>query len=105
MLDQLTPGQQIKVTVTKVPQREGAEKTIARLMRRDPEITRRLRFAQERRRKDMRTKIRGGRVWYIRQKRTTAAIVDTGSTWTMPYTLDLRDDFKSVEQYLSIEKA
>lgn len=105
MLDQLTPGQQIKVTITKTPHRQDAEQTIARLMRRDPEISRRLRFAQERRRKNMRSKIRGGRVWFIRQKRTTAAIVDAGSTWTMPYTLDLRDDFKSVEQFLSIEKA
>lgn len=104
-LDTLNAGQQIKVTVTKVPARTDAEQTIARLMRRDPDIARKLRNAHRRRQQNMRSKIRGGRVWYVRPKATKAAIVDEGRSWTMAYTHDLASDFRSVEQFLSIEKA
>ncbi len=105
MVDQLTPGQTIKCTITAVPRAEARKKTVARLMRRDPAISTGLRKAQAHRRRTMIVYSRGGRDWYSRKKASRLAHVQAGNTWTMAYTPDLANDLKSVSQYVSIEGA
>lgn len=104
-LQNLQPGDEIRCTVDSEPQAERKQKTIERLMRRDPSIAKGLRRAQELRRRRMHVYIRGNRSWHAREKAARIAIVKKGASWVMPYTPDLHADLKSIETYLSIEKA
>jgi hypothetical protein len=100
-----SPGQSIKCTVKSEPRAEGCRKTIERLMRRDPGVAKGLKHAQELRRRRMHAYIRGGRMWYDREHPAKIVRVETGNSWTMPYTPDLAKDLASVSSYLSIEAA
>ena len=104
-IDSLTAGQTVKCTVTKLPKAEGAKKTIARLMRRDPANLRGLRRAQELRSKRMNRYIRGHRLRTSRENASRVVRVFPGENWSMPFTFDIAPDLKSVSDYLSIEKA
>jgi len=99
------PGQTIKCTINSVPRAAAARKTIQRIMRRDPDISGGLRHAQEVRRRRMHAYIRGGRMWYDREKAARIARVQEGKTWTMPWTPELAADLDSVAKYLKIENA
>ncbi|RMH10488.1 MAG: hypothetical protein D6695_11365, partial [Planctomycetota bacterium] len=94
------PGQTLKCTISQTPRAKGPRSTIARLMRRDPDINRSLKRAQRMRRQRMHAYIRGGRMWYNREKRAKIARVEVGNSWTMPYTPDLEADLASVSPYL-----
>ncbi|MBX3322285.1 MAG: hypothetical protein KF757_04770 [Phycisphaeraceae bacterium] len=98
-------GQTIKCTVKSEPRAEAPRKTIERLMRRDPDVVRGLKRAQELRRRRMHAYIRGGRMWYDREHPARIVRVETGRSWTMPYTPDLGKDLASVSSYLAIEAA
>lgn len=105
MLDSLKPAQLIHLTVTKTPRREDDEQTIARLMRLDPDIKAGLRRTQRHRGRATPTKIRGGRVWTKRMKRTMVARVEPGATWSMAYIPQIRNDLASVAEFLTIKSA
>ncbi len=105
MIDQLSAGQLITCTIAKAPNAEAPTKTIARLMRRDPETLKGLRRAQKLRRDRMHAYTRGGRLWYDREKSSKIVRVAKGETWTMPFTHDIAPDLKSVESYLTLAKA
>lgn len=105
MIDTLNAGDTVKCTISRVPNNKGARDTITRLMRRDPDINRGLARAQRMRRQRMHAYIRGGRMWYSRERAAQIAICDQGNTWTMRYTHDIAPDLSSVEPYLSVEKA
>lgn len=100
-----TPGQTIKCTINSAPRAKGPRVTLARLMRRDPSVTRGLKRAQRMRRQRMHAYIRGGRMWYDREKRAKIAQVVMGNTWTMPWTPELEADLNSVAEYITIEAA
>lgn len=104
-IDAIAPGQPVRCTVVKVPRAEGAKKTIARLMRRDPDNKRGLARAQHLRAKRMNRYIRGNRLWTSREKAASVVYVGEGKSWTMPYTPDIAPDLKSVAGYLTIENA
>ncbi|MCC5787115.1 MAG: hypothetical protein EA423_01925 [Phycisphaerales bacterium] len=103
--DSIKPGENIRVTIESEPKVQDRADTIARLMRRDPDHARALRKGHETRARNPRTKIRGGRVWHIRPKPAKVVRVRKGESWNMTYTHDLRDDFRSVESFLKVEKA
>ncbi|MCA9302931.1 MAG: hypothetical protein KC996_02295 [Phycisphaerales bacterium] len=105
MLDTLAAGDNIKLTITRVPNNKSACDTIERMMRRDPEIKRNLKRAQQLRARRMHSYIRGGRMWYSREKAARVARCENGNAWTMAFTHDIRPDLASVEKYLSFEKA
>lgn len=105
MIDTLTAGDTIKCTINKVPNNKGSVDTITRLMRRDPDIKRGLARAQRMRRQRMHAYIRGGRMWYSREKAAKIAICEQGGSWSMRFTHDIAPDLASVEQYLSLEKS
>jgi hypothetical protein len=99
------PGQMIRCTITGVPRAVARRDTILRLMQLDPETTRGLRKAQERRRKTTRSYIRGGREWFVRQKCADLAQVETGESWSLRYTPLLAKDIASVQDFLKVEAA
>lgn len=105
MLDQFKPGQTIRCTVTARPGTENRRQTIARLMRRDPQIKKGLRKAQEHRARTTRSYIRGGREWFVRPTASRLAHADPGNSWTMPFTPDLVPDLKSVADLIKVEAA
>jgi hypothetical protein len=105
MIDTLNAGDTIKCTISKVPNNKGSRDTITRLMRRDPDNKRALARAQRMRRQRMHAYIRGGRMWYSREKAARIAICEQGNTWSMRFTHDIAPDLASVEQYLAVEKA
>ncbi|MEZ6234137.1 MAG: hypothetical protein R3B68_08100 [Phycisphaerales bacterium] len=104
MLD-FAPGQTIRCTIQAEPAVQDRVDTIARLMRRDPDIARSLRKGQRLREQNMIVYVRGNRDWYKRAKCGKVAIVKKGNSWTMPYTPDLARDIESVKTYLTIERA
>ncbi len=105
MIDTLNAGDTIKCTINTVPQNKAACDTIERMMRRDPDIKRSLARAQRMRRQRMHAYIRGGRLWYSREKAARIAMCEQGNAWSMRFTHDITPDLSSVEQYLSFEKA
>jgi len=103
MIDQLTPGERLRVTVTSEPRTHKARSTVMRLMRRDPDNRRALRRGQKIRRQTTPTKIRGGRTWYIRPKPGKVCIPHAGAQWTMILTPEIIPDLRSVAQHLQID--
>jgi len=105
MIDQFTPGQHIRVTITKPPRRLAQRKTLRRLMGNDPEIKRALTNAQEHRRRTLHVRTRGGRPWAARERAARVARPEVGASWTMPFFPTLGDDLKSVSGFVSVEAA
>lgn len=105
MIDTLSAGDTISLTIDKVPANKAASDTIVRMMRRDPDIKRSLARAQRMRRQRMHSYIRGGRMWYSREKAAKIAVCEQGKTWNMVYTHDISPDLGSVEKYLKISKS
>ncbi len=103
--DTLTPGQKITCTLNAVPRAEGAKKTIARLMRRDPEAAKGLRRAQRVRRQTTIVYNRGNRDWVKRQRCSKHVHVAKGESWAMTYTPDLAPEFAAVGKYLTVATA
>lgn len=101
----VAPGQQITCTVTKAPANTAQEKTIARLMRRDPAAVRSLRRAQHLRRKRMHTYIRGNRLYYSRERPAKVVRVEVGRQWSFAYTPDLAADLASVAGLLDVKSS
>lgn len=105
MLENIKPGQNIKCTVVKEPRREDARQTVARLMRLDLDIRRRLKKAQEHRRKTLVVRSRGKRPWAVRRACAQHAIPHKGATWTMAYVPHVVPEFKAVSEFVKVEPA
>jgi hypothetical protein len=95
------PGQNVQCTVTKAPRSAAASATLERLMRLDPEHRKALRRAQRMRRQRMIVYNRGNRDWVSREKPARVVGVRPGATFTLPFSLDLQHDLRSVEKYLT----
>ena len=104
MIDTFNAGDTIKCTINKVPNNKAACDTITRMMRRDPDIKRNLARAQRMRRQRMHAYVRGGRMWYSREKAARVAVCEQGQEWSMPFTYDISKDLSSIEQYLTLSK-
>ena len=103
MVDKLKAGQQIEVTIKEAPRREADRKTIARLMRFDPDIKRALTKAQNHRMKTLVVRSRGRRPWAVRVKSARIARVETGASWKMTYFPHVAPEFRSVEKFLTVK--
>jgi hypothetical protein len=99
----LVPGKSIACTVTRRPRAQGDIKTIARLMRRDPDTKRKLARAQRLRRQRMNKFNRGNRLWISREKPAMVVSVHPGATWSMIYTPDIGPDLAKVADFLRIQ--
>lgn len=105
MLDGITPGDTIRCTVVKEPKRDDSRQTVSRLMRFDPDIKRTLKAAQEHRMKTLWVRSRGKRPWAVRRKAAQHAIPAEGAAWTMTYFPHIAPDFRSVSDFVKVEKA
>lgn len=105
MIDTLNAGDTINCTIDKVPNNKAARDTITRMMRRDPDIKRSLARAQRMRRQRMHAYVRGGRLWYSRERAAKIAMCEQGSQWSMRFTHDITPDLSSVQQYLTLAKS
>ncbi|MEM8873146.1 MAG: hypothetical protein AAGD32_02700 [Planctomycetota bacterium] len=100
----LTPDatSKVKVTVKSLIKRDSARKTIERLFMSDDEFRKPLDL-RSRGFKD-KPKRRGGRI-YTKYARKVHPDLAVGATATLPTTAQFVKDIKSVEQYVSVEKA
>ncbi len=106
MPDLIAPLETLTFTVEKVPKRAAQVKTIARLMKLEPDRQRMLRHLQRRRRvSDNIVSVRAGRRWINRVRATNVARVMTGATFTITVTPQVIPDLKSIEQFLTVKKA
>jgi hypothetical protein len=105
MIDSFKPGQKIRCTVLKLPKAAADRKTIERLMRRDPAVTRGLRNSAHKRARTTVTYNRGNRDWVQRQKVGKIVRLVTGNTWTCAFDFSVAPDFKAVADFLKIEAA
>ncbi len=99
----LEPGQRIRCTVTKVIRREDEWQTVTRLMRRDPEIKRALKKAQEHRARTLVVRSRGGRPWPMHTRPAKFAVPVQGATWEMEYVPLLRADVEAIADAVQVE--
>jgi hypothetical protein len=105
MIDSLKPGQTIRCTVLKLPRAAADRKTIERLMRRDPAVTRGLRRSHKLRARTTVTYNRGNRDWVQRQKVGKIVRLVKGNSWTCTFDLGVAPDFKAVSDFLKVEAA
>lgn len=105
MIDSLKPGQKIRCTVLKLPKAAADRKTIERLMRRDPAVTRGLRKSQSIRAKTTLVYNRGNRDWVQRQKVGKIVRLAAGNSWSCLFDLGVASDMKAVAKFLKIEAA
>ena len=106
MADLIAPGKTVTFTITKAPLRAPQRKTLARLMKMQPEVRRDLKMtARRRRQKDNVPTRRGGRIWINRAKAPRLVHVEAGETFTLTVTPQIVPDLKSVEGFLSAKAA
>lgn len=98
-------GQQIKCTVVSMPPSKGAEYTIARLMRLDPENNRALKHSQKERDQNLIYRNRGGRPWAKRVIASKVVRPERGESWTMPFFPQMAGELNAVASCVKIEKA
>ena len=98
-------GQHIKCTVTSMPPSKGAEYTIARLMRMDPDNTRALKHSQKERDQTLIVRNRGGRPWAKRVLASKVVRPERGESWTMPFFPQIAADLNAVANCVKVEKA
>lgn len=99
------PGQSIRCTVVKDPRTESAKKTLLRLMRQDPKVSKGLKKAQEERVRTLLIVSRGKRPWEVRETSSKIARAVKGASWTMKYFPQIGPDVASVSEYIKIEAA
>jgi hypothetical protein len=105
MIDTLKPGQTIRCTVLKLPKAAADKKTIERLMRRDPAVSKGLRKSHKLRSETTVTYNRGNRDWVQRQKVGKIVRLVNGNSWTCAFDVAVAPDFRAVKDYLKIEAA
>lgn len=104
-IDDLKPGDQITCTVNRAIRREDDQQTVARMMRLDNDIKRKLKKAQEHRERTLVVRSRGKRPWAVRRKASKIAVPVQGASWTMTWTPLIKNDFKAVESLVDISRA
>jgi len=105
MLDNITPGSNITITVTKTPRTKAARETIRRLLLSSVEYRRITQKAQSSRNKNADWRPRAGRLWNNRPKVARLCMARTGETSTIPYRPQIMNDLANIADYVSVEQA
>jgi hypothetical protein len=99
--EQIVANCEMTFTITTVPTRPAAKKTIERLMWMQADKKRDLKMLQRRRKqKAIKHTVRAGRVWLDRPRATRTARCEQGATFTIRVTPQIVNDLKSVAKYL-----
>ena len=104
-IDALNPGQSVTCTVSVEPTNDSARKTIARLMRLDPDNAKGLRRAQHMRARRMNSYIRGNRLYHAREKPARVVLPRRGRSWSMTFTPGLAPDLLSVSRFVDLSSS
>ncbi len=105
MFEDIKPGSDIKLTVTKIPSTKTTLETIRRLMLSSDEYRKVTKKAQNHRRLHADWRRRAGRLWNNRPKVARHFLGRIGESSTIRYRPQIANDLKSVADYLSIEAA
>ena len=100
----IQPGTLVTVEITAEPRSAGAFKTLARVCRKDPEITRRQRW-QARHRPSWQIKRRGGRFWHHQMKSTPGVALTAGARYSVRASVDVIRDLASVQRWVKVTPA
>ncbi len=101
----ITPGQNVRIEITKRPTNEAALKTIARILGKDEGIKKLDRIATNRRRRGFKTKPRGGRPWRQHKSRLPLITGTPGEAGTVKATVDVIKDLGSVTKFVTVTAA
>ncbi len=105
MFEDLKPGSDIKLTVTKSPTTKTAHETIRRLMLSSVEYRGITKRAQIKRTQTADWRPRAGRLWNNRPKVARLFHCRVGETSTIRYRPQIANDLASVASYISVETA
>ncbi len=105
MADNLKPGSDIKITITKTPQTKAARETVRRLMLSATEHRTAMAHANNTRRINADWRSRAGRLWNNRPKVARVILGRKGETSTIKYRPQIANDLRSVERFISVEQA
>ena len=97
----IAPGADLLVTITAVPRRAAAKKTLYRICQKDPAIARRHR-QQKAKRPSWQDWTRGGRFWHHQMKSKPSAALEPGRTYNIRATLDVIRDLASVKDCVKV---
>jgi hypothetical protein len=101
----ITPGQTIRVSVTRIPSSESAAKTVRRVLLKDKALSDEKRAAKTRRVRAMRPKTRGGRPWLVRPIKAVLVKSEPGESGVVTATGDVIRDLQSVGNCVEISAA
>jgi hypothetical protein len=91
----IRPGQTVSVEIVRTPSNEAARKTLTRLFRRDPHVTR-FHRRQKAKRPSWQTWRRGGRMWHHQMKSPPPVKLVAGQRYSVLATVDVLRDLESV---------
>jgi hypothetical protein len=100
----IDPGSMVAVELTRPPTNAAARKTLARLLRKDPQVARRERW-KARHRPSWQTWRRGGRLWHHQMTSTPGVDFSPGSRYTIRASVDVIRDLASVESFVKVAPA
>lgn len=105
MLDTITPGSQVKLTITRTPNRQAAAKTLVRLLSKDPAHKHENRQLSRLRARHYDPQRRGGRLYggHMQKLRRIQGI--RGETGTIIASPDVLRDLASVTKFIDIQPA
>lgn len=98
---ELTPGQTVAIELVAMPRNEAARKTLTRLWRCDPVVSRQQR-RQKQKRPSWRTWRRGGRLWHHQMRTKPPLELTPGRRLTLVASVDVLRDLASVQRWIKI---
>jgi hypothetical protein len=97
----ITPGKTVCVEIAKLPTNAAATKTLIRLFRKDPEVSR-FQRRQGQNRPSWQTWRRGGRTWHHQMKTKPPFTLAAGRQLSILATVDIIRDIESVERWVTV---
>ena len=102
MLENISPGDSINITVTKRPTNTAASKTLVRILSRDKAVRTENKRLEKVRKSNYNPQMRGGRLYGGRMVKLRPVMGKLGESGTVTATVDLLADLKSVQRFISV---
>ncbi len=104
-LDNVKPGDTVRVSIVKPPTNAAARKTLVRLLSKDPDVRRENQRHRAVRDSNYAPKRRGGRLYGGRLTKQHPLDGRVGETGTIRATVDALRDLRSVQRFVQLEPA
>jgi len=105
MLDTITPGSKVKLTVTRTPNRQAAAKTLVRLLSKDADHKHEDRLMSKLRAKHYSPQRRGGRLYGGHMQKLRRLKGEQGESGTIVASPDVLRDLASVQRFIEVKSA